>query len=55
MKRKISLLLCLLLGLLCFTGCAKEEEPVKYDEAVIAAHLERVYTGAILAMREELA
>ncbi len=35
MKRKISLLLCLLLGLLCFTGCAKEEEPVKYDEAVI--------------------
>ena len=28
---------------------------LEYDEAVIAAHLERVYTGAILAMREELA
>ena len=28
---------------------------LEYDEAVIAAHLERVYTGTILAMREELA
>ena len=35
MKKKISILLCLLLGLLCFTGCAKAEEPVRYDEAVI--------------------
>lgn len=40
MKRKISVLLCLLLGLLCFTGCAKAEEPVKYDEAIVGQTVE---------------
>lgn len=35
MKRKISLLLGLLVMVLSFTGCAKTEEPIEYDEAAI--------------------
>lgn len=40
MKRKISLLLCLMLTLLCFTGCAKTDEPVTYDEALVGQTVE---------------
>lgn len=40
MKRKISLLLCLILTLLCFTGCAKADEPVNYDEALVGQTVE---------------
>ena len=32
MKKKISLLLCLLMTVLCFTGCAKESAAVEYDK-----------------------
>lgn len=35
MKKKISLLLCLLVLVLSFTGCAKTEEPIEYDEATV--------------------
>ncbi|EOS79783.1 sodium pump decarboxylase, gamma subunit [Dorea sp. 5-2] len=35
MKRKISLLLGLLVMVLSFTGCAKTEEPIEYDEAAV--------------------
>lgn len=40
MKKKISLLLCLLVGLLCFTGCAKTDESVEYDEITITQTVE---------------
>ena len=40
MKKKISLLLCLLVGLLCMTGCAKTDEPVEYDETTITQTVE---------------
>ena len=35
MKKKISLLLCLLMTVLCFTGCASKDDTVEYDEASI--------------------
>ena len=35
MKKKISLLLCMLVTVLTFTGCAAEKAPVAYDEATI--------------------
>lgn len=35
MKKKISLLLCMLMTVLTFTGCAAEELPVEYDEASV--------------------
>ena len=37
MKKKISLLLCMLVTVLTFTGCAAEKSPVAYDEATITA------------------
>lgn len=40
MKRKFSLLLCLLVCFLSFTGCAKTDEAVEYDEAVITQTVE---------------
>lgn len=40
MKRKISLLLCLLLTVFCFTGCARTEEPVEYDETTVEQMIE---------------
>lgn len=40
MKKKISLLLCLLVGILCFTGCAKTEEAVEYDETTLTQTVE---------------
>lgn len=35
MKKKISLLLCMLMTVLTFTGCAAEKAPVAYDEASV--------------------
>lgn len=35
MKKKISLLLCLLTMILMFTGCSQKEEALEYDEASI--------------------
>lgn len=35
MKKKISLLLCLLAATLCFTGCASTDTEVEYDEAAV--------------------
>lgn len=40
MKKKISLLLCLLVCFLSFTGCAKTDEPVEYDETTITQTVE---------------
>ncbi len=40
MKKKISLLLCLLLTVFCFTGCAKTEEAVEYDETTVDQMIE---------------
>lgn len=36
MKKKISLLICVLAALLCFTGCASQKAEVEYDEAFAA-------------------
>ena len=35
MKKRISLLICMLLMILSFTGCASEKAPLEYDEASI--------------------
>ncbi len=35
MKKKISLLICMLAGILCFTGCAGQKTEVEYDEAFV--------------------
>lgn len=35
MKKKISLILCLLAVILCFTGCASTDTEVEYDEATV--------------------
>lgn len=40
MKKKISLLLCLLMLLLCFTGCAKTDETVDYNEEELGQTVE---------------
>lgn len=40
MKKKISLLLCLMLAVFCFTGCAKTEEAVEYDEVSVEQMIE---------------
>lgn len=40
MKKKISLLFCLLTMILVFTGCAKKEEAVEYDKASIEQMIE---------------
>ena len=39
-KKKISLLFCLLTMILVFTGCAKKEEAVEYDKASIEQMIE---------------
>ena len=35
MRKKISILLCLLMAVLCFSGCAATDETVEYDEESI--------------------
>lgn len=35
MKKKISLLICMLMTVLCFTGCASEKAELKYDEVMV--------------------
>ena len=45
MKKKISLLLCILLAVCCFTGCSNKGNNTEYDKETLEAYSETIING----------